>query len=87
MTLEDDTKEAVIARWHEWRARELGVGHQATAADVIRFCAELARKRSDLLNRCPPGDPWQHIKDWLIGAGARRAAAGADKAVVALFTR
>jgi hypothetical protein len=69
MTLDHETRDAVIADWHAWRARELPYQRKATVADAIRFCGFLARKRSDLLNRCPPGDPWQHVKDCLLEPG------------------
>jgi hypothetical protein len=67
--MDRELQAAVFAQWHEWREREVPYQIKATVADAIRFCAFLARKRSDLLNRCPPGDPWQHVKDCLLKPG------------------
>jgi hypothetical protein len=69
MSAELPVQDAVVAQWEAWRQREISRGRQASIADAIRFCGYLARKRSKLLDRCPPGDAWQHIKDWLIKRG------------------
>jgi hypothetical protein len=65
-----DLRDALLKEWEGWRVQSLPAGTRATVAEAIRFCAHLTRRKSGLLNHCPGGDPWQHVRTVLLDAGA-----------------